>query len=105
MSSRYPCAEAITATTIASETKSLGGRDGLSIPSRRRGCSGFRPGVSNESQGVKPSYRNSEGIRRRYSPRTAGAVTFGRNRMMDAKARDHKKAHHHNETASGLDQS
>src|SRR5947208_348617 len=28
---------------IASETNSPGGRGGLLIPSRRRGCSGFRP--------------------------------------------------------------
>jgi hypothetical protein len=47
--SRYLCAEPITATSIASETKSPGGGDGLLIPSPRRGCSGFQPGVSNEA--------------------------------------------------------
>jgi hypothetical protein len=49
-SSRCRCAEAITATTTASETKSPGGNDGPLIPSPRRGCSGFRPGASNEFQ-------------------------------------------------------
>jgi hypothetical protein len=48
-SSPYPCAESITETSIASETKSPGGRDGPLIPSRRRGCSGFRRAVSNEN--------------------------------------------------------
>ena len=49
MNSRYLCAEPITVTSIASETKSHGGRDGLLILSPRRGCSGSRRGVSNES--------------------------------------------------------
>ena len=49
-SSRYRCAGLITVTSIASETKSPGGGDGLLIPSRRHGCSGFRRGTSNESQ-------------------------------------------------------
>ena len=48
-SSPYLCAEPITVTSIASETKSPGGRDGLLIPSRRRGCSGFRRAASNEN--------------------------------------------------------
>jgi hypothetical protein len=34
--------------SIVSETKSHGGKDGLSIPLRRRECSGFRPDASNE---------------------------------------------------------
>ena len=46
--SPYHCAERITGTTIAPETKSAGGRDGLLIPSRRRGCFGFPRGKSNE---------------------------------------------------------
>jgi hypothetical protein len=37
-----PCAERIIGTTIISETKLAGGRVGLLIPSRHRGCSGFR---------------------------------------------------------------
>src|SRR5258707_579264 len=47
--SQYRCAGRIIRTTIASATKSPGGRGGLSIPSLRRGRSGFRPGASNEN--------------------------------------------------------
>jgi hypothetical protein len=46
MSSRYRYAEFIIATSTAMETKSPGGKDERSIPSQHRGCSGFRPGVS-----------------------------------------------------------
>jgi hypothetical protein len=46
----YPCAGPITGTTTTSETKSPGGRGGLSIPSRRRGSYGFRHEASDESQ-------------------------------------------------------
>ena len=56
--SRYLCAEPITGTTIASATRSPGGRDGPSIPSPRRGCSGFRPGVSNKDH-QSPSFPRS----------------------------------------------
>jgi hypothetical protein len=42
--SLYLCAERITGTTIGSETKSPGGRDGLLIPSPCRGCSGSQRG-------------------------------------------------------------
>jgi hypothetical protein len=56
--SRCLFAESITATSIASETKSPGGRDGLLIPSRRRGCSGFRRAASNEGGRIySPSLR------------------------------------------------
>ena len=37
--------------------KSAGGNGGRSIHSRHRGCSGSRPGVSNESQGVKAPFQ------------------------------------------------
>ena len=43
------CAGRITRITIASAMKSPGGRGGLLIPSPRRGCSGCRPGASNET--------------------------------------------------------
>src|SRR3981081_2278467 len=47
--SRYLCAGPITVTTTAQETKSPGGGGGLLTPSQRRGCSGFRRGVSNKT--------------------------------------------------------
>jgi hypothetical protein len=49
---RYPCAEPITATITASETKSPGGREVALIPSPRRGCSGFRRDVLNKAAGI-----------------------------------------------------
>ena len=57
-SSRYLYAELITVTSIASETKSPGGGDGLSIPSRRHGCSGFRRGVSNNDRPCRGTVRS-----------------------------------------------
>jgi hypothetical protein len=43
-----PLCRRITAITTVPETKSHGGRDGLSIRSRRRGCYGFQHGASHE---------------------------------------------------------
>jgi len=43
-----PCAEFIIVMSMASATKSHGGNAGLSIPSRHRGCCGFRPDVSDK---------------------------------------------------------
>src|SRR4029450_13676154 len=51
MSSRYHSVGSITVTSIASETRSHGGRDALLMPSRRRGCSGFRRDGLNEAKG------------------------------------------------------
>jgi len=54
-SSRYRCAGRIIKTTIASATKSPGGRGGLLIPSPRRGCYGCRHGESNEGKSSRLS--------------------------------------------------
>ena len=60
-SSRYLCAEPTTATTIAPETKSRGGRGGLLIPLRRRGCFGFRPGASSNDRACGSTVRSRIG--------------------------------------------
>jgi hypothetical protein len=63
MSSPYLCAESITATAIAPETKLPGGRDGLLTPSRHRGCSRFRRAVSNDSRSHSGgAYRTTEHV-------------------------------------------
>src|ERR1700730_7632076 len=89
MNSPYLCAEFTTATSTASETKSPGGRDGLSTLLLRRACSGFRHGVSNERNCFTKLWMTGRNL---FTPPIASiAPNFGRMAMptIQKPQRDH----------------